>query len=77
VFTCIVAMCVCHGGGGGGLTSSRAQGLLLMSLVAAAVNLVDLAIMEVGEWRGFLDDNDKRIIEENGLEALMTQGDIK
>jgi len=71
VFTCVVALAACHGGAG--LTAARAQGLLLMALTAAAVNLVNLAIMEVGEWRGFLDDHDRRIIEEQGLETLMTQ----
>ncbi len=76
-----------EGGGGGGVLSRRcssprpglsvlkAQSLLLMALVVVIVNLVHLVILEVGEWRGFLSEDDKKYIENNGLQHKMKQGD--
>jgi len=31
-------------------------------------------ILEVGEWRGFLSEEDKNYVRENGLESLMHSG---
>lgn len=56
------------------LSVVKGQGLLLLSVVVTIVNLVNLVILEVGEWRGFLSDEDKIFIEENGFETLMYQG---
>ena len=50
------------------------QILLLLSLVMTIVNLINLIILEVGEWRGFLSPDDKEYIRENGLEDLMHAG---
>ena len=58
----------------GGLTVLKAQGLLLMSLVVVVVNLINLVILEVGEWRGFLTDEDRNYIKKHGLEDLMQDG---
>ena len=52
----------------------KAQGILLLSLVVTVVNLVNLVILEVGEWRGFLSQTDKDFIEENGFEDHMYTG---
>ena len=60
----------------GELSVMKAQGLLLLSVVVTIVNLVNLVILEVGEWRGFLSQHDKDFIEENGLENLMYNGTI-
>jgi hypothetical protein len=38
------------------------------------VNLINLIILEVGEWRGFLSIDDKDYVRENGLEDLMHSG---
>ena len=43
----------------GQLSNLKAQGILLLSLVVTIVNLVNLVILEVGEWRGFLSQTDK------------------
>ena len=41
------------------------------------MNLVNLVILEVGEWRGFLSQTDKDFIEENGFENHMYTGKIE
>ena len=84
MFSAIVTLCVCCCSGTesgdiqsrkkSGLTILRAQCLLLMSLVVVVVNLVNLLILEVGEWRGFLTKEDQDFIEANGLEDMMQQG---
>ncbi len=52
------------------------QSLLLLALVALVVNLAHLVILEVGEWRGFLSEADRRIIKEGeGLEEMMRKGE--
>ena len=43
-------------------------------MVVTIVNLVNLVILEVGEWRGFLSQTDKDFIEENGFEQHMYTG---
>ena len=43
-------------------------------MVVTVVNLVNLVILEVGEWRGFLSQTDKDFIEENGFEQHMYTG---
>ena len=58
----------------GQLSNLKAQGILLLSLVVTIVNLVNLVILEVGEWRGFLSQTDKDFIEENGFEQHMYTG---
>ena len=58
----------------GQLSNLKAQGILLLSLVVTVVNLVNLVILEVGEWRGFLSQTDKDFIEENGFEHHMYTG---
>ena len=58
----------------GSLSVLKAQGLLLLSLVVTVVNLVNLVILEVGEWRGFLSQTDRDYIEENGFEDQMYTG---
>jgi hypothetical protein len=55
----------------GSVTTLKAQGFLLLSLVVAIVNLVNLVILEVGEWRGFLSPEDRNFIKDNGLDGLM------
>ena len=55
----------------GQLSMKKAQGLLLMSLVVTVVNLINLLVLEVGEWRGFLSEEDKEVIREFGLDYLM------
>ena len=60
----------------GKLSNIKAQGILLLSLVVTVVNLVNLVILEVGEWRGFLSQTDKDFIEENGFEHHMYTGII-
>ena len=42
--------------------------------MVTVVNLVNLVILEVGEWRGFLSQTDKDFIEENGFEHHMYTG---
>jgi hypothetical protein len=49
--------------------------LLLLSLVMTIVNLINLIILEVGEWRGFLSQDDKDYVAENGLDDLMNSGE--
>ena len=51
------------------------QILLLLSLVMTIVNLINLIILEVGEWRGFLSHDDREFVRDNGLEDLMSSGD--
>ena len=55
----------------GSVTTLKAQGFLLLSLVVAIVNLVNLVILEVGEWRGFLSADDRNFIKDNALDGLM------
>ena len=55
----------------GSISTLRAQGFLLLSLVVTIVNLVNLVILEVGEWRGFLSSEDRDFIKSNQLEAMM------
>ena len=55
----------------GQLSVKKAQGLLLMSLVVTVVNLINLVVLEVGEWRGFLSDTDREYIDQFGLGHLM------
>ena len=55
----------------GSVTTLKAQGFLLLSLVVAIVNLVNLVLLEVGEWRGFLSTEDRNFIKDNGLDGLM------
>ena len=47
----------------GSVTTLKAQGFLLLSLVVAIVNLVNLVVLEVGEWRGFLTSEDRNFIK--------------
>ena len=58
----------------GPLSILKAQGLLLMSLVVIVVNLINLVILEVGEWRGFLSEKDRIYIQEKGMDGLMYDG---
>ena len=53
------------------------QVLLLLSLVITIVNLINLIILEVGEWRGFLSFEDREYVRENGLDDLMHLGDYQ
>ena len=55
----------------GTVTSRRAQCFLLLSSLVAVCNLGNLLILEMGEWRGFLDPQDRQFIKEKGLDALM------
>ncbi len=71
VFSAIVTILLCCSGP---LTLLKAQGLLLMSLVVIVVNLINLVILEVGEWRGFLSVEDRKFIKENGMDDMMYNG---
>jgi hypothetical protein len=71
VFSAIVTILLCCSGP---LSLLKAQGLLLMSLVVIVVNLINLVILEVGEWRGFLSKEDRLFIKENGMDDLMYNG---
>ena len=55
----------------GTVTSRRAQCFLLLSSLVAVCNLGNLLILEMGEWRGFLDPQDRQFIKAKGLDALM------
>ena len=68
LFSGITCILICSTGE---LSVLKAQGLLLLSVVVTIVNLVNLVILEVGEWRGFLSDEDRKFIEQNGFENLM------
>ena len=68
---CFSGIMVIMLGCAGSISTLRAQGFLLLSLVVTIVNLVNLVILEVGEWRGFLSSEDRDFIKENQLEALM------
>lgn len=68
LFSAAVTLVLCCQGA---LTVLKAQGLLLMSLVVIVVNLINLVILEVGEWRGFLSEADRRYIQERGMDGLM------
>lgn len=69
IFSAIVTIFVLCSSGG--LSVLKAQCLLLMSLVVVVVNLINLVILEVGEWRGFLTVDDRTYIQQNGLDVLM------
>ena len=68
MFSGIVTVLLCCFGQ---LSVKKAQGLLLMSLVVTVVNLINLVVLEVGEWRGFLSQTDREYIEQFGLNHLM------
>ena len=68
MFSGIVTIMLCCFGQ---LSMKKAQGLLLMSLVVTVVNLVNLLVLEVGEWRGFLSQTDEEYISQYGLHHLM------
>ena len=68
MFSGIVTIMLCCFGQ---LSMKKAQGLLLMSLVVTVVNLINLVVLEVGEWRGFLSDTDREYIDQFGLGYLM------
>ena len=68
MFSGIVTIMLCCFGQ---LSVKKAQGLLLMSLVVTVVNLINLVVLEVGEWRGFLSDTDREYIDQFGLGYLM------
>ena len=72
MFSAIVTIMMCCSGP---LTLLKAQGLLLMSLVVIVVNLINLVILEVGEWRGFLSPEDRQFIKENGMDEMMYNGE--
>ena len=71
VFSAIVTIMMCCSGP---LTLLKAQGLLLMSLVVIVVNLINLVILEVGEWRGFLSAEDRQFIKDHGMDEMMYSG---
>ena len=68
MFSGIVTIMLCCFGQ---LSMKKAQGLLLMSLVVTVVNLINLLVLEVGEWRGFLSQADEEYISQFGLNYLM------
>ena len=68
MFSGIVTIMLCCFGQ---LSMKKAQGLLLMSLVVTVVNLINLLVLEVGEWRGFLSQADEDYINQYGLNYLM------
>lgn len=68
MFSGIVTIMLCCFGQ---LSMKKAQGLLLMSLVVTVVNLINLLVLEVGEWRGFLSQADEEYINQYGLNYLM------
>ena len=68
MFSGIVTIMLCCFGQ---LSMKKAQGLLLMSLVVTVVNLINLLVLEVGEWRGFLSQADEEYISQYGLNYLM------
>lgn len=68
MFSGIVTIMLCCFGH---LSMKKAQGLLLMSLVVTVVNLINLLVLEVGEWRGFLSQADEDYINQYGLNYLM------
>ena len=68
MFSGIVTIMLCCFGQ---LSMKKAQGLLLMSLVVTVVNLINLLVLEVGEWRGFLSQMDEDYINQYGLNYLM------
>lgn len=55
----------------GSISTLKAQGFLLLSLVVTIVNLVNLVILEVGEWRGFLSTEDRNYIKDHDLDGMM------
>ena len=55
----------------GTATSLKAQGFLLLSLLVAIINLVNLVILEVGEWRKFLTPEDRHFIKDQAMDDLM------
>ena len=73
VFSAVITILICCSGS---LSILKAQGLLLMSLVVIVVNLINLVILEVGEWRGFLSDKDRAYIQERGMDGLMYDGEL-
>ena len=62
MFSGIVTIMLCCFGQ---LSVKKEQGLLLMSLVVTVVNLINLVVLEVGEWRGASTSTQKYIVPNN------------
>jgi hypothetical protein len=72
VFSSVTTIVLCCSGT---LSVLKAQGLLLMALVVIVVNLINLLILEVGEWRSFLTQKERDFIQQNGMDGMMYDGE--
>lgn len=58
----------------GNLTKPRSQKLLVLTFIAIIVNVVNLVLLEVGEWYFFMTEEVKDTIERKNLHDLAFYG---
>lgn len=58
----------------GDWTSAKQRGLLTITLTILVMNLINLIILEIGEWRYLTPESIKKIMSDKGMETLITYG---
>lgn len=59
----------------GDWTSAKQRGLLTLTLTILVMNIINLIILEIGEWRFITPESVKRIImSQKGSETLVSYG---
>lgn len=58
----------------GDWTAAKQRGLLCLTLTILVMNIINLIILEIGEWRYLTPDSVKHIMSKEGLETLVSYG---
>lgn len=58
----------------GDWTAAKQRGLLCITLTILIMNIINLVILEIGEWRYLTSESAKHIMSKEGLETLVLYG---
>lgn len=60
----------------GDLTAKKQEALLFLTLSILVINVVNIVILEIGEWHFFMTSNIQEIIGQKNLKKLVLYGTV-
>lgn len=58
----------------GDLSKSRSEKLIILTFIALGINVINLVVLEIGEWNYFLSPKDRETISSHNVEELVYYG---
>lgn len=59
----------------GDLSRSRSEKLIILTFIALGINVINLVVLEIGEWNYFLTPTDREKISSHSVEELVYYGE--